>query len=69
MKIADMKAPRLRAPAGHGEAVPCFLKMLPVVDPPRGYPFWGSGIHRIEFVMLRTIQKSHLFYARYHENF
>jgi|GEM_PF-5299415 len=39
MKIEDMRAPRLRASVLHGRAVPCFLKMLPVIDPPRGRPF------------------------------
>jgi len=46
MKIADMRAPRLRAPPGHGGAVPCFLKMLPVIDPLRGLPFRGAPNRR-----------------------
>jgi len=44
MKIADMRAPRLEALAGHGGAVPCFLLMLLVIDPPRGALI--SGIFR-----------------------
>jgi len=46
MKIADMRAPRIRAPPWHGGQFRVFLKMLPVVDPPRGRPFGSGGVHR-----------------------
>jgi len=45
MKITDMRVRRFRDPSGHGGAVQCFLKMLLVIDPPRGRPFGGGGVH------------------------
>ena len=46
MKIANMRASRLRAPPGHGGKVRCLSKMLQVIDPPRGRPFGDGGVHR-----------------------
>ena len=45
MKIIDRRAPRLKAPPGHGGAVGVFSKMVPVIDPPRG-ALRGGGVHR-----------------------
>jgi len=46
MKTADMRAPRFRAPRGARRGSSVFFKMLPVIDPPRGRPFGGGGVHR-----------------------
>jgi len=46
MKIADMRAPRLRAPRGARRGSSAYLKLLPAIDPPRGRPFGGGGVHR-----------------------
>ena len=48
MKIADMRAPASGPLAGHGGAVPCFLKMLLVIDP------LGEGALMIPLYYLKT---------------
>jgi len=42
-------------PSGARRGSSVFFKMLPVVDPPRGRPFGGGGVHHNEFVMSGTI--------------
>jgi hypothetical protein len=43
MKIADMRAPRFRAPRGARRGSAVFSVMLTVPDPPRGRPAGGGG--------------------------
>ena len=46
MKIAELRAPCLMAPRGGTAGQFHVFKILPVIDPPRGRPVWGGGVHR-----------------------